>query len=234
MVTAIDYSKMASPGRRAEPGQARPAVAFRRCKVIIAAAPLTELASSAPPPSTSQPDGAGLIGAVLGLACWIKATIAMIVLGLLLGQINTTNGHAALQRRHPGATDVTASSPSRWASAAEIIANLARPAERRVRHLRLGDVKGLWPTVARTPSSGFPAVLAAPGARLVFAVLLRALLAFASYTLEKGEDPAAPARCCVRRGQLRRRRPRVGQRRRACGTSLHPDADGHPAQSGDG
>jgi TctA family transporter len=194
VVTAIDGYKMARQGRA---GAALAAAGlgsfFAGCvgTVIIAAfaPPLTELAFKFGPAEYFSLMVLGLIGAVVLASGSLIKAISMIILGLLLGQINTDviSGVPRYSFGIPELTDGIGFVAIAMGvfGFAEIISNLARPAERRMIFTK--DVKGLWPT-KQDFRSGFPAVLRGTALGSVLGVLPGggALLAsFASYTLEK-------------------------------------------------
>lgn len=204
VVTAIDGYQMARRGRA---GAALAAAGlgsfFAGCvgTVIIAAfaPPLTELAFQFGPAEYFSLMTLGLIGAVVLASGSLVKAIAMIVLGLLLGQINTDviSGTPRYSFDIPELTDginfVTIAMGV--FGFGEIIANLGRPAEHR--EVFTKDVKGLWPT-AQDVKDAFPAVLRGTALGSILGVLPGggALLAsFAAYTLEKktrgraGETP---------------------------------------------
>jgi putative tricarboxylic transport membrane protein len=125
---------------------------------------------------------------VLASGSLVKA-VAMIVLGLLIGQINTDviSGVPRYSFDIPELTDGIGFVAIAMGvfGFGEIIANLGRPAEHR--EVFTKDVKGLWPTKQDFRDAA-PAVLRGTGLGSVLGVLPGggALLAsFASYSLEK-------------------------------------------------
>jgi putative tricarboxylic transport membrane protein len=243
VVTAIDGYQMARKGRA---GAALAAAGlgsfFAGCvgTIIIAAfaPPLTELAFKFGPAEYFSLMVLGLIGAVVLASGSLIKAISMIILGLLLGQINTDviSGVPRYSFDIPELTDGIGFVAIAMGvfGFGEIIANLGRPAE--TREVFTKDVKGLWPTKAglqgRLASGAAwhrPGLDAGRAARRwCAAVVVRGLHA--------GEEDAWPAgRGALRPGQHPRRgRPRGGQQRRRA-DQLHPDADaGHPAERGDG
>ncbi|MBO9688908.1 tripartite tricarboxylate transporter permease [Roseateles chitosanitabidus] len=194
VVTAIDGYQMARKGR-AGPALAAAGLGsfFAGCvgTVIIAAfaPPLTELAFQFGPAEYFSLMVLGLIGAVVLASGSLLKAIAMIVLGLLLGQINTDviSGTPRFSFDIPELTDginfvVIAMGIFGFG---EIIANLGQPAEHREVFTR--DVKGLWPT-KQDFHDAWPAVIRGTTLGSVLGVLPGggALLAsFAAYTLEK-------------------------------------------------
>jgi len=125
---------------------------------------------------------------VLASGSLIKA-IAMILLGLLLGQINTDviSGTPRFSFDIPELTDGIGFVTIAMGvfGFGEIIANLGRPAEHR--EVFTKDVKGLWPT-KQDFKLAWPAVLRGTALGSILGVLPGggALLAsFAAYTLEK-------------------------------------------------
>jgi len=194
VVTAIDGYQMARQGRA---GAALAAAGlgsfFAGCvgTIIIAAfaPPLTELAFKFGPAEYFSLMVLGLIGAVVLASGSLLKAIGMIVLGLLLGQINTDviSGTPRFSFDIPELTDginfvVIAMGIFGFG---EIIANLGQPAEHR--EVFTKSVKGLWPT-RQDFREAWPAVLRGTALGSVLGVLPGggALLAsFAAYTLEK-------------------------------------------------
>ncbi|WP_395699669.1 tripartite tricarboxylate transporter permease [Aquabacterium sp.] len=194
VVTAIDGYAMARQGRA---GAALAAAGlgsfFAGCvgTVIIAAfaPPLTELAFKFGPAEYFSLMTLGLVGAVVLASGSLVKAIAMILMGLLLGQINTDviSGVPRYSFDIPELTDgigfvVIAMGVFGFG---EIISNLGRPAEHR--EVFTKDVKGLWPT-GQDVKDAFPAVLRGTALGSILGVLPGggALLAsFAAYTLEK-------------------------------------------------
>ena len=203
VVTAIDGYQMARQGRA---GAALAAAGlgsfFAGCvgTVIIAAfaPPLTELAFKFGPAEYFSLMVLGLIGAVVLASGSLIKAIAMILLGLLLGQINTDviSGTPRFSFDIPELTDginfvVIAMGIFGFG---EIIANLGKPAEHR--EVFTKDVKGLWPTKADFQDA-WPAVIRGTSLGSILGVLPGggALLAsFAAYTLEKkiAKNPRVP------------------------------------------
>lgn len=201
VVTAIDGYQMARQGRA---GAALAAAGlgsfFAGCvgTIIIAAfaPPLTELAFKFGPAEYFSLMVLGLIGAVVLASGSLIKAIGMILLGLLLGQINTDviSGVPRYSFEIPELTDglnfvVIAMGIFGFG---EIIANLGRPAEHR--EVFTKDVKGLWPTKEDFRLAA-PAVLRGTSLGAILGVLPGggALLAsFAAYTLEKkiAKDPS--------------------------------------------
>ncbi|TDM09833.1 MAG: hypothetical protein C4K60_04710 [Ideonella sp. MAG2] len=194
VVTAIDGYAMARKGRA---GAALAAAGlgsfFAGCvgTVIIAAfaPPLTELAFKFGPAEYFSLMTLGLIGAVVLASGSLVKAIAMIVLGLLLGQINT-DVISGVPRYSFDIAELTdgigfVTIAMGVFGFGEIISNLGRPAENR--EVFTKDVKGLWPT-AQDFKDGFPAVLRGTTLGSLLGVLPGggALLAsFAAYTVEK-------------------------------------------------
>jgi putative tricarboxylic transport membrane protein len=203
VVTAIDGYQMARQGRA---GAALAAAGlgsfFAGCvgTIIIAAfaPPLTELAFKFGPAEYFSLMVLGLIGAVVLASGSLVKAISMILLGLLLGQINTDviSGTPRFSFDIPELTDgigfvVIAMGIFGFG---EIIANLGQPAENR--EVFTKDVKGLWPT-KRDFMEAWPSVLRGTALGSILGVLPGggALLAsFASYTLEKKmvKNPRVP------------------------------------------
>jgi putative tricarboxylic transport membrane protein len=203
VVTAIDGYQMARRGRA---GAALAAAGlgsfFAGCvgTIIIAAfaPPLTELAFKFGSAEYFSLMVLGLVGAVVLASGSLIKAIAMIVLGLLLGQINTDviTGTARFSFDIPELTDgigfvVIAMGVFGFG---EIIANLGQPEEHR--EVFTKEVKGLWPT-RQDFQDAWPAVLRGTALGSVLGVLPGggALLAsFASYTLEKkvARNPRVP------------------------------------------
>jgi TctA family transporter len=194
VVTALDGYQMARKGRA---GAALAAAGlgsfFAGCvgTIIIAAfaPPLTELAFKFGPAEYFSLMVLGLIGAVVLASGSLIKAISMILLGLLLGQINTDviSGTPRFSFDIPELTDgigfvVIAMGVFGFG---EIIANLGQPAEHR--EVFTKDVKGLWPT-REDFKEAWPSVLRGTALGSILGVLPGggALLAsFASYTLEK-------------------------------------------------
>ncbi|MFT3954950.1 MAG: tripartite tricarboxylate transporter permease [Piscinibacter sp.] len=194
VVTAIDGYQMARQGRA---GAALAAAGlgsfFAGCvgTVIIAAfaPPLTELAFKFGPAEYFSLMVLGLIGAVVLASGSLVKAIAMIILGLLLGQINTDviSGTPRYSFDIPELTDGIGFVAIAMGvfGFGEIIANLGKPAEHR--EVFTKDVKGLWPT-REDFKQAWPAVLRGTGLGSLLGVLPGggALLAsFAAYTVEK-------------------------------------------------
>jgi putative tricarboxylic transport membrane protein len=194
VVTAIDGYQMARQGRA---GAALAAAGlgsfFAGCvgTIIIAAfaPPLTELAFKFGPAEYFSLMVLGLIGAVVLASGSLVKAIAMIILGLLLGQINTDviSGVPRYSFDIPELTDGIGFVAIAMGvfGFGEIVVNLGKPAEHR--EVFTKDVKGLWPTL-QDFKDAFPAVLRGTALGSILGVLPGggALLAsFAAYTLEK-------------------------------------------------
>ncbi len=194
VVTAIDGYQMARQGRA---GAALAAAGmgsfFAGCvgTIIIAAfaPPLTELAFKFGPAEYFSLMVLGLIGAVVLASGSLIKAIAMIILGLLLGQINTDviSGVPRYSFDIPELTDGIGFVAIAMGvfGFGEIIANLGQPPEHR--EVFTKHVKGLWPT-KQDFKDAFPAVLRGTSLGSILGVLPGggALLAsFAAYTLEK-------------------------------------------------
>lgn len=194
VVTAIDGYAMARKGR-AGPALAAAGLGsfFAGCvgTIIIAAfaPPLTEVAFKFGPAEYFSLMVLGLIGAVVLASGSLIKAIGMIILGLLLGQINTDviSGVPRYSFDIAELTDginfvVIAMGIFGFG---EIIANLGQPAEKR--EVFTKDVRGLWPTKDDFKQA-FPAVLRGTTLGSMLGILPGggALLAsFAAYTLEK-------------------------------------------------
>ena len=193
-LTAIDGYQMARQGRAG----AALAVAglgsfFAGCvaTIIIAAfaPPLTELAFKFGPAEYFSLMVLGLIGAVVLASGSLIKAIAMILLGLLLGQINTDviSGTPRYSFSIPELTDgisfvVIAMGLFGFG---EIIANLGRPSQER--QVFTKSVKGLMPT-KQDFKDMMPAILRGTALGSMLGVLPgggATLSAFAAYTLEK-------------------------------------------------
>jgi len=194
VVTAIDGYQMARQGRA---GAALAAAGlgsfFAGCvgTIVIAAfaPPLTELAFKFGPAEYFSLMVLGLIGAVVLASGSLIKAIAMILLGLLLGQINTDviSGVPRYSFNIPELTDGIGFVAIAMGvfGFGEIISNLGRPAEHR--EVFTKDVKGLWPTKQDFKEAA-PAVLRGTALGSILGVLPGggALLAsFAAYTMEK-------------------------------------------------
>ncbi|URI11363.1 tripartite tricarboxylate transporter permease [Aquincola tertiaricarbonis] len=203
VVTAIDGYQMARQGRA---GAALAAAGlgsfFAGCvgTIIIAAfaPPLTELAFKFGPAEYFSLMVLGLIGAVVLASGSLLKAIAMIILGLLLGQINTDviSGTPRFSFDIPELTDGIGFVAIAMGvfGFGEIIANLGMPAESR--EVFTKDVKGLWPT-KRDFQEAWPSVLRGTAIGSILGILPGggALLAsFASYTMEKKltRNPSRP------------------------------------------
>src|SRR5512139_152688 len=211
VVTAIDGYQMARQGRA---GSALAAAGlgsfFAGCigTIIIAAfaPPLTELAFKFGPAEYFSLMVLGLIGAVVLASGSLIKAIAMIILGLLLGQINTDviSGVPRFSFDIPELTDGIGFVAIAMGvfGFGEIIANLSRPAEHR--EVFTKSVKGLWPTKDDFMRA-WPAVLRGTALGSILGVLPGggALLAsFAAYTVEK-KAPARPGEVPFGRGNIR-------------------------------
>ncbi|MCC7099114.1 MAG: tripartite tricarboxylate transporter permease [Rubrivivax sp.] len=194
VVTAIDGYKMARAGR-AGPALAAAGLGsfFAGCvgTLVIAgfAPPLTELAFKFGPAEYFSLMALGLIGAVVLASGSLVKAIAMIILGLLLGQVNT-DVISGVPRYSFDIAELT--DGINFVAIAmgvfgfgEIIANLGKPAEHR--EVFTKDVKGLWPT-REDFRNMTPAVLRGTALGSILGVLPGGgalLSSFASYTLEK-------------------------------------------------
>jgi putative tricarboxylic transport membrane protein len=194
VVTAIDGYQMARQGR-AGPALAAAGIGsfFAGCvgTLIIAAfaPPLTELAFKFGPAEYFSLMVLGLIGAVVLASGSLIKAIAMIILGLLIGQINTDviSGVPRYSFDIPELTDGVGFVTIAMGifGFGEIIANLGRPAEHR--EVFTKDVKGLMPT-RKDMREAAPAILRGTAIGSILGVLPGggALLAsFAAYTVEK-------------------------------------------------
>jgi putative tricarboxylic transport membrane protein len=194
VVTAIDGYAMARKGRA---GAALAAAGlgsfFAGCvgTVIIAAfaPPLTEVAFKFGPAEYFSLMVLGLIGAVVLASGSLIKAIGMIVLGLLLGQINTDviSGVPRFSFDIPELTDGIGFVAIAMGvfGFGEIIANLSRPAE--TREVFTKNVTGLWPT-KQDFKDATPAVLRGTALGCTLGILPGGgalLSSFAAYTLEK-------------------------------------------------
>ncbi len=194
VVTAIDGYQMARKGRA---GAALAAAGlgsfFAGCvgTIIIAAfaPPLTEVAFKFGPAEYFSLMVLGLIGAVVLASGSLIKAISMIILGLLLGQINTDviSGVPRFSFDIPELTDGIGFVAIAMGvfGFGEIISNLGRPAEHR--EVFTKNVTGLWPT-RQDFKDAAPAVLRGTALGSILGILPGggALLAsFAAYTLEK-------------------------------------------------
>lgn len=194
VVTAIDGYQMARQGRA---GSALAAAGlgsfFAGCvgTIVIAAfaPPLTELAFKFGPAEYFSLMVLGLIGAVVLASGSLLKAISMIILGLLLGQVNTDviSGTPRFSFDIPELTDginFVAIAMGVFGFG-EIIANLGQPAESR--EVFTKNVKGLWPTKEDFKMAA-PAVLRGTALGSILGVLPGGgalLSSFASYTMEK-------------------------------------------------
>ena len=203
VVTAIDGYAMARKGR-AGPALATAALGsfFAGCvgTLIIAAfaPPLTEVAFKFGPAEYFSLMVLGLIGAVVLASGSLIKAIAMILLGLLLGQINTDviSGVPRYSFDIPELTDGISFVAIAMGvfGFGEIIMNLGRPAEHR--EVFTKDVKGLWPT-KKDFKEAFPAVMRGTALGSILGILPGGgalLSSFAAYTLEKkiARNPSVP------------------------------------------
>ncbi|MDO9285339.1 MAG: tripartite tricarboxylate transporter permease, partial [Aquabacterium sp.] len=194
VVTAIDGYAMARKGRA---GAALAAAGlgsfFAGCvgTIIIAAfaPPLTEVAFKFGPAEYFSLMVLGLIGAVVLASGSLIKAIAMILLGLLLGQINTDviSGVPRFSMDIPELTDGIGFVAIAMGvfGFGEIIANLGRPAEHR--EVFTKHVSGLWPT-RQDFKDAAPAVLRGTALGSILGILPGGgalLSSFAAYTLEK-------------------------------------------------
>jgi TctA family transporter len=148
----------------------------------------------------------GLIGAVVLASGSLVKAIAMILLGLLLGQINTDviSGVPRYSFDVPELTDGIGFVAIAMGvfGFGEIIANLGQPEEHR--EVFTKDVKGLWPTM-QDFKDAWPAVIRGTALGSILGVLPGggALLAsFAAYTVEK-KTPMKPGEVPFGQGNIR-------------------------------
>ncbi len=194
VVTAIDGYAMARKGR-AGPALAAAGLGsfFAGCvgTIIIAAfaPPLTEVAFKFGPAEYFSLMVLGLIGAVVLASGSLVKAIGMIILGLLLGQINTDviSGVPRYSFDIPELTDGIGFVAIAMGvfGFGEIISNLGKPAEHR--EVFTKDVKGLWPTYQDFKDAA-PAVLRGTALGSILGILPGGgalLSSFAAYTLEK-------------------------------------------------
>ena len=194
VVTAIDGYQMARQGRAGAALAAAGLGSFFAGSVatLIVAAfapPLTELAFKFGPAEYFSLMVLGLIGAVVLASGSLIKAIAMIILGLLLGQINTDviSGVPRYSFDIPELTDGISFVAIAMGvfGFGEIIANLGRPAEHR--EVFTKDVKGLWPT-RQDFHDAWPSVLRGTALGSLLGVLPGGgalLSSFATYTMEK-------------------------------------------------
>ncbi len=194
VVTAIDGYKMARAGRAGAALAAAGLGSFFAGTVatLIVAAfapPLTELAFKFGPAEYFSLMVLGLIGAVVLASGSLVKAIAMIIFGLLLGQINTDviSGVPRYSFDVPELTDGIGFVAIAMGvfGFGEIVMNLSRPAEHR--EVFTKDVKGLWPTKQDLKDAA-PAVLRGTALGSLLGVLPGGgalLAAFAAYTVEK-------------------------------------------------
>lgn len=194
VVTAIDGYQMARQGRAGAALAAAGLGSFFAGSVatmIVAAfaPPLTELAFKFGPAEYFSLMVLGLIGAVVLASGSLVKAIAMILLGLLMGQINTDviSGTPRYSFDIPELTDGIGFVAIAMGvfGFGEIIANLGRPAEHR--EVFTKDVKGLWPT-KQDFHDAWPAVIRGTALGSLLGVLPGGgalLAAFAAYTVEK-------------------------------------------------
>ena len=194
VVTSLDGYQMARKGR-AGPALAAAGLGsfFAGCvgTLVIAAfaPPLTELAFQFGPAEYFSLMVLGLIGAVVLASGSLVKAIAMIILGLLIGQINTDviSGVPRFSFDIPELTDGIGFVTIAMGvfGFGEIISNLGRPAEQR--EVFTKEVKGLMPT-KEDVRDAFPAVLRGTALGSLLGVLPGGgalLSSFAAYTIEK-------------------------------------------------
>ncbi len=194
VVTAIDGYAMARKGR-AGPALAAAGLgsffAGSVATLVVAgfAPPLTELAFKFGPAEYFSLMVVGLIGAVVLASGSLIKALSMILLGLLIGQINTDviSGVPRYSFDIPELTDGISFVAVAMGifGFAEIIANLGRPAEHR--EVFLKDVHGLWPT-KQDFRDAFPAMVRGTALGSILGVLPGGgalLSSFAAYTVEK-------------------------------------------------
>ena len=201
VVTAIDGYQMARRGR-AGPALAAAGLGsfFAGCVATLVLAafapPLTELAFKFGPAEYFSLMVLGLIGAVVLASGSLVKALAMILLGLLIGQINTDviSGTPRYSFDIPELTDGISFVAIAMGvfGFVEIISNLGKPAEHR--EVFTKNVTGLWPT-RDDFKLAFPAVLRGTALGSLLGVLPGGgaiLSAFAAYTLEKklAKDPS--------------------------------------------
>ena len=194
VVTVIDGYQMARRGRAGTALSAAGLGSFFAGSVatlVVAAfaTPLAELAFKFGPAEYFSLLVLGLVGAVVLASGSLVKSIAMIILGLLLGQINTdvVTGVSRYSFDVPELTDGIGFVAIAMGifGFGEIISNLGRPEERR--EVFTKDVRGLWPT-SQDFKDAFPAVLRGTVLGSVLGVLPGggALMAsFGAYTLER-------------------------------------------------
>jgi TctA family transporter len=194
VVTAIDGYKMARQGR-AGPALGMAAIgsffAGTVATMMIAAfaPPLTELAFKFGPAEYFALMVLGLVGAVVLASGSLIKAIAMIILGLLLGQINTDviSGVPRYSFDIPELTDGLGfiAIAMGMFGFAEIISNLEKPSEQR--EVFTKDVKGLLPT-REDFRMAWPSILRGTAIGSILGVLPGGgalLSSFATYTVEK-------------------------------------------------
>ena len=194
VVTSLDGYQMARKGR-AGPALAAAGLGsfFAGCvgTLVIAAfaPPLTEVAFKFGPAEYFSLMVLGLIGAVVLASGSLVKAIAMIILGLLIGQINTDviSGVPRFSFDIPELTDGIGFVTIAMGvfGFGEIISNLGRPAEQR--EVFTKEVKGLMPT-RQDVRDAFPAVLRGTALGSLLGVLPGGgalLSSFAAYTIEK-------------------------------------------------
>jgi putative tricarboxylic transport membrane protein len=194
VVTAIDGYQMARQGRAGAALAAAGLGSFFAGSVatLVVAAfapPLTELAFKFGPAEYFSLMVLGLIGAVVLASGSLIKAISMIILGLLMGQINTDviSGVPRYSFDIPELTDGIGFVAIAMGvfGFGEIIANLGRPAEHR--EVFTKDVKGLWPTKDDFKAA-WPSVLRGTALGSTLGVLPGGgalLSSFATYTMEK-------------------------------------------------
>ena len=213
---------------------------WRRIIIAAFAPPLTELAFKFGPAEYFSLMVLGLIGAVVLASGSLVKAIAMILLGLLLGQINTDviSGVPRYSFNIPELTDGISFVAIAMGifGFGEIIANLGQPrrAPRGFHQGREGPVADQTRLPRRLALQWCAAPRWAPSSACCRAAV-RCCLRLRP-TRWKRRCRMKPGRSAVRPGQHPRRgRPRERPTTPARTDQLHPHADaGHPAQRGDG
>jgi TctA family transporter len=211
VVTMIDGYQMARNGR-AGPALATSAIgsflAGTVGTLIIAtfAGPLTQMAFKFGPAEYFALMVLGLIGAVVLASGSLIKAIAMILVGLLLGEVNTDviSGVPRYAFDIPELTDGIGFVGIAMGvfGFGEIIANLGRPEDHR--EVFTKDVHGLWPT-RQDMKDALPAMLRGTALGSLLGVLPgggAVLASFAAYTLEK-KLPLKPGEVPFGKGNIR-------------------------------
>ena len=241
VVTALDGHQMARNGRAGTALATAALGSFFAGTVgtLVVAAfapPLTKLAFQFGAPEYCSLMFLGLVGAVVLASGSLVKALAMVVLGLLLGQINT-DVITAQPRYSFGITELMdglnfVAIAMGVFSFGEIIANLGKPAEHREVVAQEGDrAVAVEEGLPRRVSGG----RARHGSRLRARNTAGCRADAGVVHVVRGREEALQASRGIRQGRDPGRRRARGREQRRRADLVHPDADaGHPDQRGDG